>query len=241
MATKLGTAYSVNTWRTRYALKYKGLAFATVWLELPDVERELRAAGAPPSGTWPDGRPKYTVPTIFDPATARHVTDAHAIARYLDATYGGDRPALFPRGTAGVQRVFVDALYERVATPAFPTVFEAFFKELFSEPTQVYFRATREKFFGRALEEMWEDKAAIEKAWEGLKAGLDWVEATIRENGEEAVYLLGNAPVNADFAIASLFQWYRRASPARWEEVKALNGGRWVRFMESMRQYEEER
>ncbi|KAL1741259.1 hypothetical protein HDZ31DRAFT_45834 [Schizophyllum fasciatum] len=239
MATKVG-AFSMNTWRTRFALKYKGLSFTTVWVELPDVERELTAVGAPPSGKWEDGRPKYTVPTIFDPSTNKYITDAHEIARYLDKTYP-DRPTLLPHGTVGVQHVFVDALFQKLVVPSFTSVLEGLFA-LLHEPTKEYFRQTREKMFGKKFEEIWGDKAAVEAGFNGMKAGLDWLDATIKENGDDAVYILGgDAPVDADFVVVAIFHWFSKISAEHEKVLKEAHGGRWARLIESVRQYEEEK
>ncbi|KAL1729317.1 hypothetical protein EV714DRAFT_284987 [Schizophyllum commune] len=217
MATKVGP-YSLNTWRTRYALNFKGLPFTTVWLELCDVERELSAAGAPPSGTWPDGRPQYT------------------IARYLDETYP-DHRTLFPHGTVGLQHAFVGEFINKVVFPSFPIALEGCYAVM-PERTQVYFRETREKMFGKTLEEIWGDKAAVEKGWMDVKKGLDWLEGILQENGDDNLFLLGDTPVEADLAIASMFQWIIKASTQVWNDLKVLNGGRWGRLVDALRLYE---
>ncbi|KAI4527143.1 hypothetical protein K525DRAFT_187462 [Schizophyllum commune Loenen D] len=235
MATKVGP-YSLNTWRTRYVLNLKGLPFTTVWLELCDVERELSAAGAPPSGTWPDGRPQYTVPTILDSLTNRYISDAHQIARYLDETYP-DRRTLFPHGTVGLQNAFVGEFINKVVFPSFPIALEGCYAVM-PERTQVYFRETREKMFGKTLEEIWGDTAAVEKGWVDVKKGLDWLEGILQENGDDKLFLLGDTPVEADLAIASMFQWIIKASTPVWKDLKVLNGGRWGRLVDALRPYE---
>ncbi|KAI5884889.1 uncharacterized protein SCHCODRAFT_01164723 [Schizophyllum commune H4-8] len=217
MATKVGP-YSLNTWRTRYALNFKGLPFTTVWLELCDVERELSAAGAPPSGTWPDGRPQYT------------------IARYLDETYPDSR-TLFPHGTVSLQHAFVGEFISKVVFPSFPIALEGCYAVM-PERTRVYFRETREKMFGKTLEEIWGDKAAVEKGWADVKKGLDWLEGVIKENGDDKLFLLSDTPVEADMAIASMFQWIIKASMPVWNDLKVLNGGRWGRLVDALRRYE---
>ncbi|EGN96349.1 hypothetical protein SERLA73DRAFT_162189 [Serpula lacrymans var. lacrymans S7.3] len=52
-----------------YTLAYKGLAFKSVWVELPDVEERMKAIGAKPTGRRPDGSDFYSLPTIQDPST----------------------------------------------------------------------------------------------------------------------------------------------------------------------------
>ncbi|TRM68739.1 hypothetical protein BD626DRAFT_425811 [Schizophyllum amplum] len=229
--------FSGNSWRTRYALSYKKLPFSTVWVELGDIAEVLSVAGAPTTGTWADGRPKYTVPTIHDPKTSRHVAGGYEIACYLDETYPAS-PALLPYGTAGLQHLFVDALMDRIVSPGFPAMLEGAFG-LFNPSSAAYFRETREKMWGKTLEDMFSDTVAVKKAWTGLKEGLDWLENTIKESGEGSMFLLGSTVTYGDLVIGSTFKWLSIANPERWEEVKKLNGGRWGRFMEFLRQYED--
>ena len=129
-------------------------------------------------------------------------------------------------------------MWDKVAFTLFPAVLESFFA-VFNEPTAVYFRATREKIFGKKLEQIWGDAEGVKKAREDTKNALAWVDALIKENGESALFLMGDAPVDADFAIASVFKWISTANAQEWEALKGLNDGRWVRFMDTMRQYEE--
>ena len=130
-------------------------------------------------------------------------------------------------------------MFQKVAFAFFPAILEHGFK-IFNERTQVYFRETREKIFGKKLEDIWGDEAAVKKAKVDGKEGLTWVETMVKENGDNALFLLGDSPVDADLAIASMFQWIRKGYPAMWDELKGLNGGRWARFMEAMHEYEDE-
>ncbi|KAJ7483558.1 hypothetical protein FB451DRAFT_1234964 [Mycena latifolia] len=61
--------WSPNTWKTRYALNFKGIPYKTSWVEYPDIEPLSREVGAAPTRNKPDGRPHYTLPMIHDPST----------------------------------------------------------------------------------------------------------------------------------------------------------------------------
>ena len=162
-----------------------------------------------------------------------------AIARYLDKTYP-DTPRLIPPEADALTAAFEDAFWRAFPRESLgPIVYPAAFKCL-REKSRPFFRETREKIFGKKLEEIWGDEAAVKKAKADGKEGLTWVEAMVKENGDTALFLLGDSPVDADFAIASVFQWIKKGYPAMWGELKGLNGGRWARFMEAMHQYEDE-
>jgi hypothetical protein len=64
-----------------------------VWVEFADVQAINKQIGANPTTQYPDGAPRYTLPTIHDLNTGRIVSESYAIARYLDEQYT-DRPVL---------------------------------------------------------------------------------------------------------------------------------------------------
>ncbi|KAF8878310.1 hypothetical protein BD779DRAFT_1554797 [Infundibulicybe gibba] len=171
-----GNAWSPNTWRIRFALNYKGLAYKTEWVEFPDIEPLCKKIGAPPTSTKPTGEPHYTLPVIFDPRTQRAIADSVVIAEYLDTQYP-ETPALFPKGTHALQYAFMDAYI-----PALDPVWEFVVPQVCvrirpgSEP---YFRRTREKRFGMKLEALVPTGAARTEKLAQLEAGfgkyLGWV------------------------------------------------------------------
>ena len=95
----------------RYALKFKGINHKVIWLEYPDIEPTLRNLNASPTGTWPDGRPFYSVPVIIDPThpteddEPRVISDSWTIAMYLDDNFPS-RNKLFPDNTKALQMLF---------------------------------------------------------------------------------------------------------------------------------------
>jgi glutathione S-transferase len=91
----------------RLALNYKQIPYKTVWVEFADVQAVGQRIGATPSTAYPDGTPRYTLPTIYDPNTGRTVSDSVAIAKYLDEQYPERR--LFPDGTEHAQEEFANS------------------------------------------------------------------------------------------------------------------------------------
>ncbi|TFY51247.1 hypothetical protein EVJ58_g10668, partial [Rhodofomes roseus] len=90
-STVPGNAWSANTWKTRFALNYKGIPYRTQWVEYPDIAPLLTSLGVSPNtpSTWTF---PYTLPAIYDPRTRTVLMDSIKIARYLDETYP-DTPA----------------------------------------------------------------------------------------------------------------------------------------------------
>jgi glutathione S-transferase len=97
----------------RIILNYKRIPFTTVWIEYADVGNTVAALGAPPSAHYPDGSPRYTVPTIYDPNTGRLVTDSVEIAKYLDEQY--PERLVFPNGMADQQAAFAQSITPTLA------------------------------------------------------------------------------------------------------------------------------
>ncbi|PSR72266.1 hypothetical protein PHLCEN_2v11858 [Hermanssonia centrifuga] len=106
----LGTGYG------RYSLNYKGLPYRTEWVEYPDIEVLCIRIGAPPTSTK-HGRPRYTLPVIYDPSTNSVISDSVDIAKYLDETYP-DTPKLLPAGTEAFQAMFLDSVWPSIGFPA---------------------------------------------------------------------------------------------------------------------------
>ncbi|KAJ7904991.1 hypothetical protein B0H13DRAFT_2274571 [Mycena leptocephala] len=66
-----GCAWSPNTWKIRYALNFKGLAYKTVWIEYPDIMDLCKLIGAEPTMIRKNGTPYYSLPVIQDPKTGK--------------------------------------------------------------------------------------------------------------------------------------------------------------------------
>lgn len=184
--------FSPHCWRTRMALAHKALECEA----RPVRFTEIRAIG--------DGRCK-TVPAIED--NGRLIVDSWAIAKYLEETYP-ERPSLFG-GLGGetltrfVQSWCVSVLHAGLA----PLIVRDIWEHLAPEDRD-YFRTTREKRFGRTLEEV---QAGRESRLEGFRKSLDPVRLSLREHP----FLGGDGPLYADYLVFGALQWARVISPFR--------------------------
>ncbi len=182
--------FSPYCWRTRMALRHKGLAFES--LPWHFVEKDRIAASG-------DTR----VPVLVE--DGRQITDSWAIARHLDATYP-DAPPLMADTAARARAKFISgwcatALFPLMVPLAVPAVFD-----LLAEKDKAYFRESREARFGCRIEDLSKDfdaeRAALAKALTPATEALG-----------ESPYLAGEAPDYGDYVLFGTLMWPYTVSP----------------------------
>jgi len=187
---KDGRRYSLFSWRTRMALRHKGLAFETRPVCMSD-----KAAIAFSGGK--------TVPVVKDDETV--VRDSWKIAEHLEDRYA-DRPSLFggPIGR-GVTQTF-NAWADRALVPAMlPLVVPDLFERI-DPADSTFFRQMMEGFLKRSLEEA---RARREESLKRLTAVLEPLQAALKRQP----FVSGAAPAYADYILLSVLQWARVGSP----------------------------
>lgn len=180
--------FSPYCWRIRMALAHKGLdADTRTWRF---VEKDAIAASG-------QGR----VPVIID--GDRVVHDSWTIANYLDETYP-DRP-LFTDGAGRAMTLLLKTWMEKTLHPLISRMILVDIHEVLHQKDIAYFRETREKMFGKALEAVVADReetlAVFRRTLEPLRAAL-----------AESPFLGGAAPAFADYVAFGTFQWARVTS-----------------------------
>jgi glutathione S-transferase len=181
--------FSPPVWRVRMALRHKGLAFeGRPWRF---TEKDVIA----PSGGG-------TVPVIVD--GGRWVREAIVIAEYLEATYP-DGQSLF-RGQEGLAlaRFMVAWVDRTLALPVARLILTDIFSHL-AEKDRAYFRTSREKRFGCALEQVCTDPVAE-------LANIRVLLEPARRLAAQQDFLSGDAPGFADYALHGTFMWARMTS-----------------------------
>ncbi|KAF5341608.1 hypothetical protein D9758_014085 [Tetrapyrgos nigripes] len=220
--------------RIRLALKYKGIPFKTVWVEYPDVELTLKAAGIPPTTQWPDGKPWYTLPAIVDPSTGVALADSFAIAEYLDKTYP-DKPLLMPSHTKALQTAFNEAVLAHVR-PIFPFVLIKFCG-LVHPVSEEYFRRTRIVLFGKSVDEMVPQGENAKEEWKKLEEGFGKIAGWMKKEDE---FVMGDTVSFADFVIGGWLILSRLAwgnDSKEWKEIAEWHDGRWGKLVKSLEPY----
>lgn len=184
--------FSPNTWRTRLALAHKGIqteARPTKFLDIPAI----------------CGGGQKTVPVIEDGETV--VADSWVIAEYLEDTYP-DRPSLFggPGGRA-LTKTFQNWVLAEVYANLFALIIHDIHEHL-EDSDKAYFRESREKRFGKTLEDM---QAGREDKIEPFRKVLQPVRMTVRDTP----FIGGDSPLYADYLLFGALQWARVISPVK--------------------------
>ena len=186
--------YSLFSWRTRMALKHKGLDFESHPVAMSD-----KAAIAFSGGK--------TVPIIKDGegGEMRVVRDSWKIAEYLEEKFT-DRPTLFGGAIGrGVTQAF-NTWVDRALVPLAMPVIVADVHERVDPADDTYFRQQFEGFLKCTLEE---SRTRRPQALERLIRALEPMQATLKRQA----FICGTTPAYADYVLFSVLQWMRVMSP----------------------------
>ena len=181
--------FSPACWRTRMALAHKGLEVETI----PTLFTEIGAI---------EGGGQKTVPVINDRGAV--IRDSFAIALYLEETYP-DLPSLF--GGQGGQKMahFIDRWANAVVDKQLVSFCLMDIYEGLDELDKPYFRESREKRFGRKLED-------VPDLSEGRITAFRESLLPLRLVLQGSDYIGGETPLYADYSIFGSFQWARMVS-----------------------------
>lgn len=182
--------FSPYCWRTCMALAHKGLEWRTLPWRFTEKDR-IAPFGA------------RTVPVLLDGDQA--IVDSWEIAGYLDTAYP-DRPLLFDSTAARAEGLLIKLWTEKTLHPLITRMTVRDILDVLHEGDRAYFRASREKRLGLALETVVADRETtrlrFREALEPLRAMLA-VQPFI--GGPTANY--------ADYTVFGAFMWARGVSP----------------------------
>lgn len=196
--------YSPFCWRTRMALYHKGLPFEVVPVGFTDKDK-IAFSG------------QGLVPVIVDKArnagggADKVVCDSWQIACYLDETY----PAA-PLFASDQARSLSQFLANWSGTTIHAGAAGLIMADLWARvrpQDQAYFRESREKRFGKTLEQVQEGR---EQRLPAFRASLEPLRMLVRQQP----FVSGEQPGYADYIVYGSFQWPRRAS-----DFKLLDDG----------------
>ncbi|KAF1841199.1 uncharacterized protein K460DRAFT_322182 [Cucurbitaria berberidis CBS 394.84] len=209
--SKQGTAWSLNPWKTRMILNFKGVDYKTEWIEYPNLAPTLKSFGLPPNDKDAPGYfTDYSSPAIRY-ADGTFGMDSWPIAHQLEKHYPS--PSLYLDDPVVVQiRDHVFKLMGPLVPHLIPKV-----PLILSETSATYFYETREKAFGAPLQEI-ERTKATEQCWEDAKAPAKEAGDLLRKN--DGPFFLGETVSYADFILVGLFQM-----------VSRINGDIFPRFL----------
>ena len=182
--------FSPHCWRVRMALAHKGLSYQTRATRFTEIANIC------------DGTQK-TVPVIED--NGKIVSDSWAIANYLEDTY--PQSASLFGGSGG------RALTKFVQNWTIGTVQGGIINLILGDihanldfADKEYFRASREKRFGRTLEQV---QAGREERLPQFRESLQPLRVLLAAQP----WIGGDVPLYADYLVFGAFQWARMVSP----------------------------
>ncbi len=185
-----GRPFSPHCWKTTMCLAHKGLDYRRVptpFTSVPKVE---------------DGVSK-TIPVIRD--GERVVADSFAIAFYLDEAYP-DRPTLFGGKGGEAMARFIERWSQLTLHPYLGAAALTDIHARLAPADQDYFRDSREKRYGKPLEEV---AAPREAGLPAFRAALE----PLRNMLSYQPFIGGAAPLYPDYVVFGAFQWVRVMSP----------------------------
>lgn len=184
--------FSPHCWRIKMALLHKGLEFETVPWRF--VEKDAIAFSG-----------QGLVPVLVH--GDRVISDSWQIALHLDEAFP-DRPMLMDSEQA---RGAIWAFKFWSKRALHPTLMRLIVLDILGhihEKDRAYFRQSREKRLGMALEEL---AANPTQSLAAFRTALDPVRPVLAQQP----YLGGSGPSFADFILFGVFQWARCVSPVR--------------------------
>jgi len=187
---KDGRRYSLFSWRTKMALKHKGLTFESQPVLMSD-----KAAIAFSGGK--------TVPVIKDGETV--VRDSWKIAEHLEDHYPNTATLFGGAIGRGVTQAF-NIWVDRSLVAAMMPVIVADVHERVDPADEQYFRQQFEGFLKSTLEEA---RKRQPQALERLTRALEPMQAALKRQP----FICGSDPAYADYILFSVLQWARVMSP----------------------------
>ncbi len=169
--------FSPYCWRTKMALKHKGLAFETTPWRFTD--KQMIAKSGQARGQW--------------------LNDSWDIALYLDRTCP-DRPALMHSDAERSAARFVNNWCDFTLHLAMRSLLLLDVYKNAAEKDQPYFRESREKAVGMTLEQLCSARAAAVQAYVKTFAPI---ERTLKDEK----FLGGAQPNYTDYALFGSLQW----------------------------------
>ncbi|KAJ4987959.1 hypothetical protein SVAN01_06534 [Stagonosporopsis vannaccii] len=216
LPSKQGTAWSLNPWKTRLILNYKGIDYRTEWVEFPDVEPKMKSLGLPPNPKDAPGYfTDYSIPAIkYEDGS--YQMDSWPIAHELEKRYPS--PALNLDDPVNVK---IRDQISRILGPVFlqllPTI-----PSFLPERSQEYFHRTREAAFGKSLPEVHKEAlASADEGWKKTEEPLKEVADLLRKH--DGPFFLGETVSYADFIFVSALYFVRRIDEQAFQKIVSFD------------------
>ncbi|KIW35604.1 uncharacterized protein PV07_02291 [Cladophialophora immunda] len=198
LPSKGGFCWSLNPWKTRLVLNYKGIPYKTEWVEYPDLKPTFTKFGLPPNSSGPY---EYTSPAIRLPS-GEYLMESRAIVDKLEQLHPSPPLSLDSPYLARAEQ-----LVPKLANAVRPIFMPLVPKTFLNPPSRDYFVASREKALGMPLDAY--AAANTAQAWEDAKPVVKEAGAVYAEN-PDGPFLLGKQVSYADFMVLGFLRMMDR-------------------------------
>ncbi|KJA24356.1 hypothetical protein HYPSUDRAFT_162101, partial [Hypholoma sublateritium FD-334 SS-4] len=224
--------WSPNTWKvSRYCLNLKKIPYKTEWVEMPDVAAHCQKLGISPTTNKSDWNIIHALPAIHDLSTGIYLSDSVRIAEYLETQYP-DGPQIFPRNTIGLQIDFEDCLNAKLASLwefVVPPIWH-----ILNPTSQVYYRTTREKAWGKTLEDITPSGDDRAGQWKKVEAGFSGMAVWYSKKSGGGPFMMGSQVSWVDFVVGGHLMWFNKAwrdDDPKWKAIMLWNSGMWTTLL----------
>ncbi|OIW25346.1 thioredoxin-like protein [Coniochaeta ligniaria NRRL 30616] len=192
LTSQQGTAWSLNPWRIRLLLNYKGVDYETKWVEYPEIKQTLEGHVAPneiPPGAVYD--PLYTIPAIKFP-DGTYVMQSRPIAEAINERY--------PEPPIDLTPPILDKLVQSISKimgAIQPIFFTLVPQRILNNASHEHWYRTRPVYAGMPLDQFWNEKGG-EVAWKAAEPHIRDITAMLKEN-PEGPFFDGKTVTYADF------------------------------------------
>ncbi|KAL7926957.1 hypothetical protein ACQKWADRAFT_279127 [Trichoderma austrokoningii] len=218
------TSWSLNPWKTRMLLNYKGLDYKTEWMEYPEIAPRFSPHIPPNDG---EGQKPYTIPVVQFP-DGTYLIESGKIAEAIEKKY--------PSPTVHLDSPIVGrvgALVDKCMPAMHPNILHKFSQAVLSEKSYDYWVGNYTEKLGMPLAE-YERRLGGEKSWAEALPPLIELTGLLKQRQAEGPFFLGKDISYADFIWAGALFFVKRVDGNLFQELLNRTEARGVheRFFE---------
>lgn len=202
------SCWTLNPWKIRLALNFKGLDYRTVWVEYPDIEETLSRhipPNEPPAAL-------YTIPAIQ--IGTEHIMDSHNIAARLEEDY--------PVPSMHLDSPLLPIIYKLIPNahnPLRPIFVPQVSQNLLNPRSVEYFTRTREAAFGKTFAQL-QAESRGDEAWMEATPSIKALGELLKKEG--GPFFMGETTSYADFVVVGWLKMYHRIDVELFNHVIAI-------------------
>ncbi|KAL5611667.1 hypothetical protein BROUX41_000753 [Berkeleyomyces rouxiae] len=222
--------WSLNPWRTRLILNYKGIDYGTEWVEYPDIKSRLEGHVTPFTGP-PYLEPTYTIPAVKFP-DGSYMIDSLQIADEIERRYPS-HPLQLDAPVLSRLKPLVDQICGALMPIFIPAI-----PQVYLGPESVdYWNRTRTQICGGVTPTELGKAHGGAKAWAAAAPHIASVTELFKET--DGPFFLGAQVSYADFVWVSLLIFFKGLGDEEWRELLKASGdaGPHERILEACKEW----